>query len=262
MVGDLHGGLQHAAGVVAQVEDQPAEAAFVFLAQLGQGLADFFAGIDLELGDAQVAVAFLEDLALHALDLDRGAGQFHVERLAAAAHQGQDNLAAGLAAHLVHRLHQRYALGRLAVDLHDQVAGLDAGLGRRGVVDGRDHLDEAVLGADLDAQAAELAAGALLQLLEVFRFQVGRVRVEVAEHALDGVFQQGLVIHGFDVGGLDAVQHLGEGPQLVQRQRRLAVHRRGGKVCRLLGGQQLRGATEQRQCHGQVSEAGLMRHAN
>jgi hypothetical protein len=55
---------------------------------------------------------------------------------------------------------QAHALHRLAVDAHDQVAGLHAGALRRRVVDRGDDLDEAVLHADLDAEAAELAAGA------------------------------------------------------------------------------------------------------
>ncbi len=85
--------------------------------------------------------------------------------VATVAYQGQGDLLADLAAHLVHGFGHGLATGRLAVDLDDQVASLDAGLGRRGVVDGRDHLDEAVFGADFDAQAAEFAAGAFLQFL-------------------------------------------------------------------------------------------------
>ena len=56
-VGYLDGGLQHAAGVVAQVQDQALETALVVLAQLVQRLDHFLAGVDLELGDAQVGVA-------------------------------------------------------------------------------------------------------------------------------------------------------------------------------------------------------------
>ena len=135
----------------------------------------------------------------------------------------------------------------------------DAGLGRRGVVDGRDHLDEAVLHADLDAQAAEFAAGAFLQLSECLGLEVGRVRVEVAEHALDGVLQQRLVADRLDVGGLDAVHHLGEGAQLIQGQGRLAARRRcrrGGRLGSLQGWS----AEQQPKGQGQAGGAKAMRH--
>ena len=260
VVGDFHGCLQHAARVVAQVHDQAAQfLVAVVLAQFGQRLADLFAGIDLELRDTQIAVAVFEHLALHAAHLDHRAGQGQVERATAITHQRQLDRATGLAAHLVHGFHHRQTLGRLAVDLDDQVAGLDAGLRCRRIVDGRDHLDEAILHADLDAQAAELAAGAFLQFGEGFRLEVGRVRVEVAEHALDGILQQGLVAHRLDVGCLDAVHHLGEGAQIIQRQRSLAACRRcrrGGR----LGGVQGWSAEQQPEGQGQAGGAEAMRH--
>src|SRR5690606_40838245 len=61
-----------------------------------------------------------------------------------------------------------------------------AGSGCGSVIDGRNHLDKAVLDTDFDAQATELPAGAFLQLGEGFRLKIGRVRVEIAQHALDG----------------------------------------------------------------------------
>jgi hypothetical protein len=79
----------------------------------------------------------------------------------------------GLAPHQLDRFVQRHALHRLVVDLDDQVARLDAGPKGRRVLDRRDHLDEAVLGADLDAEAAELALGADLQLLEGLGVEIG-----------------------------------------------------------------------------------------
>lgn len=253
--GYLDGGLQHAAGVVAQVQDQALETALVVLAQLVQRLDHFLAGVDLELGDAQVGVAGFEDLALDTLDLDDGALEFDVERSAAIADDGQGDRGAGLAAHAVDRFGHRLALGRLAVDLHDQVAGLDAGAGRGGVVDRRDHLDEAVFAADLDAQAAELAAGAFLQLGEVLRAEVGGVRVEVAEHALDGVLQQGLVVHWLDIGGLHPVENLGEGTQLVEGQRGTATVGQWRGVGRGVGSLGRARAEQQGQRQGGGTEA-------
>jgi hypothetical protein len=66
-----------------------------------------------------------------------------------------------------------HALDRRVVELDDQVARLDAGAEGRGVLDRRDDLDEAVLHADLDAEAAEFALGADLQVLEGLGVEVG-----------------------------------------------------------------------------------------
>ncbi|MNH03417.1 hypothetical protein D3C79_626790 [compost metagenome] len=88
------------------------------------------------------------------------------------------------------------------------------------------------------------------------------MRVKVAEHALDGVFQQGLVVYRFDVGGLDAVQDLGEGAQFFQRQWRLGGHLGGwhcGGLGRLCGGGQGR-ADRQGDGQGQLGETRRVQH--
>ena len=48
-------------------------------------------------------------------------------------------------------------LDRSTVQSNDDVPGLDSGTLRGGVGDGSDHLDEAVLHVDLDAEPAKLA---------------------------------------------------------------------------------------------------------
>src|SRR6185436_1218821 len=88
------------------------------------------------------------------------------------------------------------------------------------VLDRRDHLDEAVFHADLDAEAAELALRADLQLLEGFLVEVGGMRVEAGEHAVDGLGDELLVLHRLDVVGLDGAEDLGERAQLLDGQRR------------------------------------------
>ncbi len=201
-------------------------------------------------------------MRLDAFHLNHCTGQGHVERRAAIANQGQGDFLADLAAHLVDGFGHGLAAGWLAVDLDDEVASLNAGLRRRGVVDRRDNLDEAVLGADFDAQAAEFTAGAFLQLGEIFRAKVGRMRIEVAEHALDRVFQQSLVVHRLDVRGFDPVHDLGEGAQLFQRQRRLGGR---GSACRSDGRGRLCGERQRRADHqgdrqGQRGKAGQMQH--
>src|SRR5438105_1994523 len=67
-------------------------------------------------------------------------------------------------------------LGALAVDLDHLVAGLDAGAGGRGVVDRGHDRQHLVLLRDLDAQAAELARGVDLHVLERLGGHEERVR--------------------------------------------------------------------------------------
>ena len=108
--------------------------------------------------------------------------------------------------------------------------------GGRRVVDGGDHLEEAVLHADLDAHAAELAAGADAQLAVVLFVQVARVRVEAVQHALDGLLEELLVGHALDVVALDAAEHLGEHPQVLERHvPALGRGRRAGRGARTEG---------------------------
>src|SRR5207244_10461831 len=70
--------------------------------------------------------------------------------------------------------------------------------------------------AALDAEAAEAALGLLLQLLVRLRVEVGRVRVEAGEHAVDGLGEQLLVRHFLDIAALDRAEHLGEGAHFLE----------------------------------------------
>src|SRR5207244_9511911 len=61
-----------------------------------------------------------------------------------------------------------------------------------------------------------------LQLLERFLIEVGRMRIEAGEHAVDRLGDELLVLDRLDVVGLDRAEHFGERPQLLDRQRRAA----------------------------------------
>ncbi|MGY3645773.1 hypothetical protein ACVWW2_001064 [Bradyrhizobium sp. LM4.3] len=78
------------------------------------------------------------------------------------------------------------ALHRFVVETGDDVVGHDAGARGRRVVDGRDHLDQAVFHRDFDAEAAELTAGLHLHVAEALGVHVARMRIESGEHAADG----------------------------------------------------------------------------
>ena len=94
------------------------------------------------------------------------------------------------------------------------LARMPALRGRR-VVDRRDDLDQAVLHRDLDAEAAELAAGLHLHVAEALGVQVARMRVERGQHAVDrGLDQLGLV-GLLDIVGADALEHVAEQVELL-----------------------------------------------
>ena len=135
---------------------------------------------------------------------------------------------AGLAAHLLDRLGQRHAARRGVVDLDDQVAGLDAGAERGRVLDRRDDAHDAVLDADLDAEAAELALRGDLQFLERLGVEEVGVRVEPAHHAVDRFLDELVVGDRLDVVALDLAEDRREELQVLvgDRQLRLALRDR------------------------------------
>ena len=126
-----------------------------------------------------------------------------------------------LAAHLLDRVVEAEALDRQRVDAGDQVARLDAGAPGRRVLDRRDDPDVAVVAlGDFDAEADELALGAFAQLAVGFLVEVGRMRVERADHAGDGVGEQLLVVDRLDVVGFDQPVHVGQLAQFLDRHAR------------------------------------------
>ena len=196
----------------------------VLFAKLVDRFAQALAGAELELTDPDVSVSRLERAAAHARDVDHVARDGNSDgAIHALAHDGEDDVRAGLPAHHLHRVGQRHSLHRGVVQPDDQVARLDAGaLGRR-VVDRRDDLDEPVLHADLDPQSPEFAAGARLQLLVVVGNEVGGVRIESGQHPSNRVLEQGLVLDGLDVIVLDLGEYLRERAEILERQRAVAA---------------------------------------
>ncbi len=132
----------------------------VFRLQFGDGFGCVRACVDLELGDADIAVIIFQDFGAHALHLDSVAGNDQFQRfILALAHHGQGYVAALGAAHDLDRIVEAHALHRLVVELDDQVAGFHARLLGWRVVDGGDDFDETILHAHFYAEAAEFAGG-------------------------------------------------------------------------------------------------------
>ena len=217
--------VQYAPGIVSEIEDQALEVAVAgFLPEMGDRLAQAFAGADLELADPDVSVSRLQRAAAHAGDVDHVPGDGDPDGpIHAFPHDREHDVGAGCSAHHLHRFGQRHPLHRRVVEPDHQVSRLHAGALCGRVVDGRDHLDEPVLHADLDPQAPELPARARLQLLVVVRDEVGGVRIEPGQHPADCVLEQRLVVDRLDVIVLDLGEDLREGAQILQRQRCLGV---------------------------------------
>ena len=149
-----------------------------------------------------------------ALDRDLVASDVEVDRLLVAfPHDGHRHLGPSRAAHHAHGLAQ--VAGQVPVHLDDAVAGLEAGLVRRGVLDRRNDRDEPVLHRDVDADAGELALGVDLQVLEGVGRQQRGVRVEPLEHPVDGLLDQVLGIDFVDVLFLDQLDYVREHLELL-----------------------------------------------
>ena len=152
----------------------------------------------------------------HRTDLDDGAGYREVERLFhPAAADGERDLGVNGAAHLVDRLLEGEPEHLLAVEMGHQVSWLDAGALRGRVVDRRDHLDEAVLHRDLDTEAAELATRLNLNFLVALGVVILRMRVERADHALDGGIDQLRRAHLLNVFAADFFEDFAKQIELV-----------------------------------------------
>ena len=172
-------------------------------------------GLFGERGDLHVADVVL-DAVLDGLHLDDVAHDRDLDRLVGAfAQDGQLDRRVDQAAHLLDRVVQGQAAHVLAVDLRNIVAGAHAGLGRRGVVDRRDHLDQLVLHGDLDAEAAELALGLDAHVLGRFGIEVGGMRIERGQHAVDGVLDQRLLVGRRHILAAHALEYVAEDRQLL-----------------------------------------------
>jgi hypothetical protein len=209
--------LSKTARVVAQVDHDAVEVfepADLF-DHLLQPVAQVGIGLIVEGGDAKDRGVAFEPRA-NGRQADAVADDRDVEGFVRAfAHNGDDDFRAHGPAHQVDRLFQRQTQQRLTVHMGDEIARLDAGLHRRGVVHRRDDAHEAVFLRHLDAEAAELAAGLNLHRVEIARRQVAGMRVERGQHAVDRRLDQRAFVDLFDVVGADALEHVAEQVELL-----------------------------------------------
>ncbi len=131
-----------------------------------------------------------------------------------AAH-GENDGGADPATHFLNRFRQGQAEDRLIIQMGDVVARLDTGIGRRGVIDRGDHLDEAVLHGDLNAETAKFAAGLDPHVAEIGFVQIAGMRIERCQHAVDCCLDQFLVGQFRHIFRPYPLQHITEQGQLL-----------------------------------------------
>ena len=119
--------IEQAARIVAQIEDHPDQLVAGLLLQVLHRVVEADIGLLVEGRDPDIADIVALEMGADRLDLDRRAGQLDVEGLLPFAPDRQLDLAVDEAAHLLDRLGQRHPLDRVAVEMGDQIAGLQPG---------------------------------------------------------------------------------------------------------------------------------------
>ncbi|MGY4448808.1 hypothetical protein ACVWZR_003468 [Bradyrhizobium sp. i1.3.1] len=208
--------LEQAARVVAEIDDVALELVADLIREVGDLALQAFGGLLVEGGDADIGDVVGLDARAHRADANVVAHQGDVDRIVLAlADDLELDLGVDRTAHLLDRLVQGQALHGFVVEIGDDVVGHDAGARSGGVVDRRDHLDQAVLHRDFDAEAAELTAGLHLHVAEALGVHVARMRIEAGEHAADGGFDQLRVIGLLDIVRAHALEHIAEQIELA-----------------------------------------------
>ena len=224
-IADLDRRGEQSAGIAAKVEHEPLQRRLVFLLQALDAPVQLHAGVGLELAEAHVRIAWLEQTTAHAGDADDLALQRNVDRIELSfVHDAQRDFRADLAAQTPDRTVEIVRLHGLAVDAHDRVAGLDAGaLGGR-IVDRRDDAQRAFDLHDFDAEAVVAAGRVFGEIVDLLAIEVFAVRIEAGEQAADRRLHQLMVVDVLDIGLLDQAVDRSERADVLQID---AVLRRG-----------------------------------
>ena len=119
-----------------------------------------------------------------------------------------------------------------AIDGGNHVATVDPGDGGRRIAERPYHAQRPIRGGDLDADAGISAGGADAQVGVFLGVEIGRVRVEAADHAAQRIVDEPRTVHLVDVFALHAVEDLGNLRRIGGGKRCL----RGGRSHGLSGG--------------------------
>ena len=205
---DFDGGVEEAAGVVAEVEDEGLHAVVL---EAVDGVFEFVGGGLVELEEADIAdfkvgaghVRVEDEGVFDGVDLDDLADEIELEDLGGrGATDGELEGFAGVALEKLDALGEADFGGELVTDFEDDVAGEDAGDAGGAVLADGDDGEFALAEADGDADAVVGVGLFLLHLFEDLGMDVGGVGVEVGEHALEGGVDEAFV---GDPVGVDVV---------------------------------------------------------
>ena len=215
---------------------------------------DVGADVAAELVDRDVADVAVLQLMGHRLELDDATRDGDVERrVATGTDDRQTDRTAGGPAHLRHGVIELEPVDQLAVDVADVVARLDPGLVRGAALERRHDFHHSFGHLHRDAEALVVAVDHRRQPLEAGAFEIGGVRVERGEHAVDRAANQRLVVDRLDIARLDPLvggEELGE----FGRDRAVDLGIAGGRGRQQRdGGQQRGGAQVRGELHRRIS---------
>ncbi len=127
IVGGGYRGIEIAAGIVAQIDDEAGQLAAGLLPQILDGVGESAGCRRIECGDPDITDIAAFEARGDGREFVGGALDLDIDRAAAAAAQHQGDLAAGGTAQFLLHFVQRQIVGRFLVDAVDHVAGLDIG---------------------------------------------------------------------------------------------------------------------------------------
>ena len=126
------------------------------------------------------------------------------------------DLRAALPAQVFRHIGAPHAHGIERVDAHDAVVGAHADPLGRSSGDGVHDDDRVTQHVELDAYAAELPVETLLHALHLLGADVGRVGVQLFEHARNGPLDDGFHIHFIDIKPRKVAENLCEFLKLLR----------------------------------------------
>ena len=215
--------LQQAAAVAPQVEDQPFGPS-----QLAVGLGEFVHRGAAEAVDLDIADALAGQIGgVDGVQGDFVADDHEMEPSGrAVAHDVDSDLRAGLAPQVFGHVRAAHPHGVERINAHDAVVGPDADPFGWSPGDGVHHDHRVAQDVELHADAAEFPVETLLHALHLLGADVGRVGVQLFEHARDGALDDGFHLHLVDVKTRKITENLRE---FLELARIVLVLRREGQ---------------------------------